>query len=89
MSRNMDWTVDAACSPNPAWTTESRPSKPVEESMRDICDSCPVIAKCAAWALKTKAHSGFYAGVWIPSRGNPAGRDVARRILTIAAGSAA
>ena len=65
---NMDWTVDAACRPDPDWTTEQRPEPDVEARLRRVCCRCPVNVDCASWALASRAEMGVYAGVWLPTR---------------------
>lgn len=66
------WMTHAECTPNPAWTTDHRPNMPLMRVLSKICDRCPVMADCAAYALNNpvEAHSGVYAGVWLPPRRN-------------------
>lgn len=61
------WMLKAACTPNPAWTSENKPTQ-VLPQLRAICSRCPVIADCANYALEHHLHGGVYAGVYLPSR---------------------
>jgi hypothetical protein len=66
MTHTLDWTENAACRPHPDWTAERRPEIDATERMAAICSGCPVRLRCAAYALDSRAESGFYAGVWVP-----------------------
>lgn len=62
------WMLDAACRPNPDWTSDIKPKTAILLEMSKVCADCPVIAACAAYALAESVHGGMYAGVWIPHR---------------------
>lgn len=74
---DMTWMGDAACEPDPAWTTttiagrygerEVDPNPTTLVRLAGICAGCPVIRECASYALDANVSGGMYAGVWIPS----------------------
>ncbi len=68
------WMAKAACTPDPAWTSEHKPNTAILLKLSTICAACPVIADCAQHALDTSAHGGMWAGVWVPHRSNLAWR---------------
>ena len=66
-----EWMGEALCASEgnaAAWASEHKPSRRVLSELKQICDRCPVRAQCAAWALKSRADAGCYAGVWLPKR---------------------
>ncbi|MEU1204027.1 WhiB family transcriptional regulator [Nocardia sp. NPDC005825] len=34
-----------------------------------ICGQCPLLARCAAWALRVGVTDGVFASVWVPDLG--------------------
>ncbi|MGW5229639.1 WhiB family transcriptional regulator [Nocardia niigatensis] len=34
---------------------------------QQVCEMCPVLARCAAWALREHITDGVVASVWMPS----------------------
>lgn len=67
MIRQLDWTDQAACRLHIDWTPDARPTREDEAKMTRICDSCPVMRRCAQHAVESKAEGGYYAGVWVPA----------------------
>ncbi len=69
---DMRWTADAACrATHQDFTPDLKPSTPVLIALRRTCETCPVIAECAAFALNHHLHGGVYAGVWLPHQHSP------------------
>jgi hypothetical protein len=67
---NTEWMAKAHCrSGDTDWTNERTPRPATRDRLAAICADCPVIARCAAYALDTEAEMGMYAGVWIPQQG--------------------
>lgn len=87
------WTERAACviHVDLPWTSDHRPSEARRTAMAAVCAQCPVLTKCAAYALKGHngrgVEGGFYAGVWVPwpSDYTRTDRKAAQRILAQAA----
>jgi hypothetical protein len=50
------------------WVSANKPEPVRLMQLKAICAACPVNPECAQYALDTSAHSGVYAGVWIPYR---------------------
>ena len=50
------------------WTPDLQPRGVIRDELAAMCRRCPVSRRCAAYALRTDAEAGFYAGVWIPER---------------------
>ncbi len=69
---DMRWTADAACrATHQDFTPDLKPPTPVLIALRRTCETCPVIAECAAFALNHHLHGGVYAGVWLPHQHSP------------------
>lgn len=88
--RSLDWQDWSACTPNDAaaFTVTRKPHPQEMARLWGICFRCPVIQHCAIHALDDlhsgELRCGFYAGVYIPDRGNQ--RDAARTKLMAKAG---
>jgi hypothetical protein len=65
-----EWQNQAACEPDPAWTQNRPPTVPVMHRLALICDSCPVRAECAGYALDYGLDNGVFAGVYVPAKLN-------------------
>lgn len=69
---NQSWTERAACvfHVDLPWTGDHRPPEAHRAAMAAVCAGCPVLTKCAAYALEgyngRGVEGGFYAGVWVP-----------------------
>lgn len=68
-----EWMEHAACTSDLRWTGPTVPRREVLEELADICASCPVIDRCADYALKAHCDCGMYAGVWLPVSGEVQG----------------
>lgn len=47
------------------WTDDAEPDAADIRAMQSICAECPVLARCANYAI-TGGDGGFYAGIWVP-----------------------
>ena len=70
------WMAKASCVGHTAlpWTENlSRVPEVLVDIMRDLCDSCPVRAECAAYAVEVGITAGWWAGRSLNSfhNGNP------------------
>jgi len=69
---NGDWTTEGKCGEHEhlPWCEDQKPDHSERVLMEEICDQCPVILKCADYALHSGngrgVDGGFHAGVWIP-----------------------
>lgn len=81
-----DWMDRASCRLDPNWTTiyaagttgrerELLPDRWKIAHLAAICNLCPVMARCAAYALENDCDGGMYAGVWVPFSGRAWGRS--------------
>lgn len=61
------------------WTVDAMPSAIGRRRMSEVCAECPVLTRCAMYALKAKG--GFYAGVWIPWENSAAATAENRRAV--------
>src|SRR5689334_2327480 len=74
------------------WTVDKKPDDNALIDMAMVCAECPVVLRCAEYALGTNngrgVEGGFYAGMWIPweasERGQGYLRVRARRALRAA-----
>ena len=60
-----DWADKAACKGAPSdwfFGTEAGGGVAVYRQARDICERCPVIDDCLAFALRTRMEYGMWAG---------------------------
>ena len=89
------WTIRGACREYPGlpWAEDAAPGNGEQIIMAGICAGCPILLKCAEFAVysreKRGVEGGFYAGVWIPWRNesdggmSSANRDLKARSRTI------
>jgi len=94
---NLSWTEYAACvfHVDLPWTSDQRPAEVHRAAMAAVCAQCPVLTRCAAYALEGHngrgVEGGFYAGVWVPwpsyytRADRKHDREAAQRILAEAA----
>lgn len=62
------------------WTADTAPHSPTLQHMREVCEGCPVLLKCAERALRGRgAGGGMYAGVWLPWGSDNATKKIERR----------
>lgn len=74
-----EWVAHAICTPDPAWTLDTKPERQAMRALESQCARCPVSADCAAMALD-EGLSGVYAGVYLPGSAGPE-RAAARQLL--------
>lgn len=69
---NAEWVTKAICPwrQDLPWIEDRRPSPDQLSEMQLMCERCPVLKQCAAFALDTRGgkgiDGGFYAGQWFP-----------------------
>lgn len=75
------WQAAALCRLEDAgrFTPDTRPAASELRALADICQNCPVITQCAAFALQNRLH-GFYAGVWVKGHESGPARRALRRL---------
>jgi hypothetical protein len=69
---NTDWMDTAACRLDDAWTDVPEGHKaPSDETLRRlkaVCKTCPVLTRCAEYAVANHLDACVVAGVWVPPR---------------------
>ncbi|MGI8881141.1 MAG: WhiB family transcriptional regulator [Jatrophihabitans sp.] len=69
LAENWDWQVEAACRGLDSKMffhpeNERGPSRRQrEQRAKQVCDDCPVVRECLAWALRTREPYGVWGGL--------------------------
>lgn len=64
---SMGWQEHAACRtsghPEDWFPVSEKPDNPIVVRARAVCGSCPVVLRCAEWALNTGMTDGIFGGL--------------------------
>lgn len=68
---SLEWQENAACrsvDPETFFPISEKPDNPQVIRARAVCARCPVVLRCAEWALSTAMPDGIFGGITGPER---------------------